>query len=259
MLHDWTLQVRMLDYGQDTQKEDAILNELVCALESRFYIFDADFIYNGSGGIISNIFEGKIQSNLEGYWDDFFDSEHSYEVTAINTELDTPLVWHISNGIIKFEYNSCFIDAWGNRCELDTTCVYINITYQSGEDIYAIPVKKLLETGEGYCDAGGAIKIPEVFKSCYENIDYGNYEIEEFSEFLRLLDSRAILVFGKNGGYLLDKNGNRITDIKDFDHSEPDADGYIYYPVPESDLIDGIPDEMLTPEACEKWRAKLGL
>lgn len=252
MLHDWTLQVRMLDYGQDTQKEDAILNELVCALESHFYIFDVDFTYNGSGGIISNIFEGKIQSNLEEYWDDFFDSEHSYEVTAINTELDTPLVWHISNGNIKFEYNWCFIDAWGNCCNLDTTIVYINRTYQSGEDIYAIPVKKMLETGIG--DGGGVIKIPEVFKSCYENNDY---EIDEFSELLRAYEASG--AHGKNGGYLLDKNGNRITDIKDFDHSEPDADGYIYYPVPESDLIDGDPEEMLTPEACEKWRAKLGL
>lgn len=249
MLHDWTLQVRMLDYGQDTQKEDAILNELVCALESRFYIFDADFTYNGSGGIISNIFEGKIQSNLEEYWDDFFDSEHSYEVTAINTELDTPLVWHISNGNIKFEYNCCFIDAWGNCCNLDTTYVFINRTYQSGEDIYALPIKKRLETGKCCYGEGSVIKIPEVFKSCYEDSDY--LEIDEFSELLR--------ANGRNGGYLLDKNGNRITDIKDFDHSELDADGYIYYPVPESDLIDGDPDEMLTPEACEKWRAKLGL
>ena len=254
MLHDWTLQVRMLDYGQDTKKENAILNELVCALASHFYIFDADFTNNGSGGIISNIFEGKIQSNLEGYWDDFFDSEHSYEVTAINTELDTPLVWHISNGNIEFEYNCCFIDAWGNCCNLDTTNVFINRTYQSEEDIYAIPVKKILETGNG--DGEGVIKFPEVFKSCYENNDY---EIDEFSELLRA--KVPGLLYGKYGDclYLLDKNGNRITDIKDFDHSEPDADGYIYYPVPESDLIDGDPCEMLTPEACEKWRAKLGL
>ena len=90
-------------------------------------------------------------------------------------------------------------------------------------------------------------------------IENNDYEIDEFSELLRA--KVPGLLYGKYGDciYLLDKNGNRITDIKDFDHSEPDADGYIYYPVPESDLIDGDPDEMLTPEACEKWRAKLGL
>ena len=58
--------------------------------------------------------------------------------------------------------------------------------------------------------------------------------------------------------HLCYRNGNKIKAIKDFDHSEPDEDGNIYYPVPASD-VDGDDYEMFTPEACEKWRSRLGL
>ena len=66
-------------------------------------------------------------------------------------------------------------------------------------------------------------------------------------------------MYGELGGYLLDKDGQRITALKDFDHSEPDEDGNVYYPVPQSDFVDGDKFKPLTPEATAKWKAKLEL
>ena len=252
MLNDWQIQVRMLDYGKNTAEEDKVLEELTNELDGRFGYAGASFTYNGCGGIISDIFEAKIQSNLDEYWEDFFGTQHSYLVTAINTELETPLTWDI-DGDTEFEYMPFFIDAWGNRCEIDTTTIIVYGNENSREDIYALPVKKMLETGEGWDNGGRIYKVPEFFEKHYEEDEL---ETDEFSEFLR---STAGGTYGENGGYLLDKDGNKITAIKDFDHSEPDEDGNIYYPVPKSDLVDGFDCEMLTPEACEKWRAKLGL
>ena len=51
----------------------------------------------------------------------------------------------------------------------------------------------------------------------------------------------------------------RMLEQKDFDHTNPDEDGWVYYPVPASDFVDKDPYNKLTPEAQEKWRKKLGL
>ena len=252
MLNDWQIQVRMLDYGKNTAEEDKVLEALTNELDGRFSHAGASFTYNGCGGITSDIFEAKIQSNLDEYWEDFFDDGHKYFVTAINKELETPLTWQIEDGNEEFEYNCFFTDAWGNRCEIDTTTIIVYGKEESKEDVYALPVKEMLETGEGWWDGGRIYKVPEFFEKHYEEDEL---ETDEFSNFLR---SPAGGTYGENGGYLLDKDGNKIKAIKDFDHSEPDEDGNIYYPVPASD-VDGDDYEMLTPEACEKWRAKLGL
>lgn len=252
MLCDWQIQVCMLDYDDDKEKGKEVLERLLDKLDSRFGVYDASFSLTDCG-IISDIFEAKIQSDLKEYWDDFFAEGHSFFVTAINTQLETPLTWEIENGKSSFDNSTCFIDAWGNRCELDTSRVIVYGTKASKEDIYALPVKKMIETGEGWSDGGQIFKVPSYFENHYDEEDL---ETDEFSDYLHC---PAGGTYGEDGGYLLDKNGNHITTLCDFDHSETDADGNVFYFVPASDLEDGSGDNPLTPEAVEKWKAKLGL
>ena len=57
-----------------------------------------------------------------------------------------------------------------------------------------------------------------------------------------------------SGGFLLDKKGNKIKSLKDFDHAV-DSDGEIYYRVYKSECD----EDSLSSEASEKWLKKLGL
>ena len=154
----------------------------------------------------------------------------------------------IEKGHVSFEENNVFTDAYGINGFTDSACFVMYKDVRCKEDVFVLPVKKLIETGEGW-DAGSSVcKIPNYFYKYYRSEDI---EIE-FNDYLRAGDSC-------HNSYLLDKNGNRITTLLEFDHSEPDEDGYVYYPVPASDLVDGDACNSLTPEAVAKWKAKLGM
>lgn len=145
------------------------------------------------------------------------------------------------------------IDEYGNRCENDTTRVIVYGDKSSKVDILALPVKQILEKKISDLDCGGEIwKFPDYYSTHDSEEDM---EMDEYNEYLR---ASAFEIDGIPAGYLLDKNGNKILSVKDFDHSVPDANGNIYYPVRRDELVnDNICT--LTPEAEAKWRKKLGL
>lgn len=145
------------------------------------------------------------------------------------------------------------IDEYGNRCENDTTRVIVYGDKSSKVDILALPVKQILEKKISDLDWGGDIwKFPDYYSTHDSEEDM---EMDEYNEYLR---ASAFEIDGIPAGYLLDKNGNKILSVKDFDHSVPDEDGNIYYPVRRDELVN---DNFctLTPEAEAKWRKKLGL
>ena len=137
-------------------------------------------------------------------------------------------------------------DEYGNQCEIDTSRVLVN-----EQNLYFIPVKAMLELGEKAGDSllTNAFKIPDYMRCVYE---WNDIETDEFSDNLRL-ETEAGEVF------LLNKNGKKIKALKDFDHSQKDEDGNVYYPVPASDLDKNTGFETLTKEAEEKWRKILKL
>lgn len=145
------------------------------------------------------------------------------------------------------------IDEYGNRCENDTTRVIVYGDKSSKVDILALPVKQILEKKISHLDCDGEIwKFPDYYSTHDSEEDM---EMDEYNEYLR---ASAFEIDGIPAGYLLDKNGNKILSVKDFDHSVPDEDGNIYYPVRRDELVnDNICT--LTPEAEAKWRKKLGL
>ena len=145
------------------------------------------------------------------------------------------------------------IDEYGNRCENDTTRVIVYGDKSSKVDILALPVKQILEKKISDLDRDGYIwKFPDYYSTHDSEEDM---EMDEYNEYLR---ASAFEIDGIPAGYLLDKNGNKILSVKDFDHSVPDEDGNIYYPVRRDELVnDNICT--LTPEAEAKWRKKLGL
>lgn len=147
----------------------------------------------------------------------------------------------------------CHIDEYGNRCENDTTRVIVYGDKSSKVDILALPVKQIFEKKISDLDWGGNIwKFPDYYSTHDREEDM---EMDEYNEYLR---ASAFEIDGIPAVYLLDKNGNKILSVKDFDHSVPDEDGNIYYPVRHDELVN---DNFctLTPEAEAKWRKKLGL
>ena len=144
------------------------------------------------------------------------------------------------------------IDKYGNRCELDTSKIIVQGTKATKGYIVALPMKAILNDGGKWDDCvyeGTIWKVPTFFRSHYEAEDL---EYEDYSYFLRCTGLNC-------APYLLDKNGKRITALRDFVKTEPDKDGNIYYPVPTSDFEDGDSGMVLTPKATAKWKAKLGM
>lgn len=264
-LNTWQVQVRMLDYGKNKVEEDKLLEKLTDSLNEFYSCCQAGFTYNGCGGIISNLFETKIQSDLENYWDNLFDSEHKYFVTAINTALDVPFTWRICGDEVEFDTSTEYVDAWGNACEVDTTTVRVyGIWDEESENtnyIYDVPVKRILEQKDFEFEAEDNIKVPCFFEKHYKNDELleEGVSADVFSNYLR--SSALSNPYGDNdSGYLLDKDGKKIFSIKNFDHTNPDDEGWVYYPVPASDFVDGESYNVkFTPEAEAKWRKKLGL
>lgn len=254
MLRDWQIQVRMIDFEEDVDNNrDVFFFEVIGKLCN---MIDADFsIVEDGGGAISNIFEAKIQDDLEEFFDCITENKHSYCITAVNTGLCVPFVWHIEKGKTTFEETCEFIDAYGNNCTLDSRSILIT-GFADGEQIFALPVKKMIENEEGDSDGCGQItRISSIFEYLFDHDE----EVEAYncSEYLR--NPCVSGYYGEENGFLLDKDGKPVTSVKYFDHSDPDEDGYIYYPVPASDLEDGYGEDYFTEEAVEKWKKKLGL
>ena len=138
------------------------------------------------------------------------------------------------------------VDEYGNVCEIDTSRVLV---YTTGLNIHIWPVKKMLENDLlSFDDEITAFKIPSYFEGVYEREDLEN-EFGKFSDNLYSYDENGFRIS------FLDKNGKQTKSLADFDHSNPDEDGYVYYSVPDSDLENGL----LTDAAVEKWSKRLGL
>ena len=210
---------------------------------------------------------GRTYSGRFGHGVDFATTRHRIiELEADGLRKEAPF--------IPANYQGDHVDSFGNVCNLtfdEDTCdvlEYGDVLCVTGlppdffARIYLLPVKQILETEnfdfesftEERVENGSAVfafKVPDFFEDVY-NIE--GKEIDEFSDYLRCLDSRGKQL------YLLDKEGNRVTYFGDVDHSETDSEGNVYYPVLGKDFKwtdDGRQD--LTAEAKEKWRSKLGL
>ena len=249
----WWLEICMVDYYDNEEKNKAVMESVLQKIKKRFknagYTegrLEAEYTIVPGGIIV--FCDDNIQTCLSYYWDDFFDKEHSYFVTSINGNCDEAYTWKIENGHVSYEETNEFIDAYGINGFIDSACFAMSSDVRCKEDVYVLPVKKLLETGEGWDEGSSVCKIPEYFFRYYRSEGIK----ADFNDYLRS-GNRC------HNTYLLDKNGNRITSLLDFDHSEPDSDGNIYYPVPASDLVDEDECSPLTSEATAKWKAKLGL
>lgn len=160
----------------------------------------------------------------------------------------------------------CFSDRYGNFCKLSSLLLeysylhYVRILSvadadgKGGEHIFALPVKKMLSDGKEYSKSGIIVKAPGEYADRYERPLWFS-----ISDDLRMADAG-------DAGYLLDKDGNHIQRLSDFDHAF-DADGVEYFPVPESDLrtVSGKSGDfarrvnVLTKEAALRWGQKFGI
>lgn len=143
------------------------------------------------------------------------------------------------------------IDEYGNKIELGIdTDVRGHIAF-GPVDMQLLPVRKLLVESKKAADFfhGFMFKYARPFEPMLrEN------EVNGDMEFLRSYQLADGDYKTDVGGYLLDKAGNRIKSLADFDHAA-DADGELYYLVKESDF-DG---DAFTIEAATFWQKKLGL
>ena len=141
------------------------------------------------------------------------------------------------------------MDEYGNNCEIKKFQVAVHGNNQ--QEIFALPVKKLLESNKSIEKGLVVFKIPYYLEG---NYDSAGRSCNDFSDDLRCTpkDSKKEL-------YLLDKKGQKVKSILDFDHSEPDKNGDVYYPVPASDFEKKSKNKTLTQEAVAKWKKLLGM
>ena len=143
------------------------------------------------------------------------------------------------------------IDEYGNKIENTLEASVKGHIAFGNEKVCALPVRKMLVEGKSARDFlfGFLIKYDKFFEKVLLK-----HEVNSELDYLR----STYLATGdykiESGGFLLDKKGNKITSLSDFDHAV-DSDGEIFYRVFESDL-DG---DSLSSKAAEKWRKKLGL
>ncbi len=89
------------------------------------------------------------------------------------------------------------------RLSTSLELIFLAATLRLLISVFVLPVKKLIETGEGW-DAGSSVcKIPNYFYKCYRSKDI---EIE-FNDYLRAGDRC-------HNSYLLDKNGKQNWECK---------------------------------------------
>ena len=141
------------------------------------------------------------------------------------------------------------MDEYGNNCEIKKFQVVVH--GDSQQKIFALPVKKLLEPNKSTEKGLVIFKIPYYLEG---NYDSAGRSCKDFSDNLRCTSKDS-----KKELYLLDKKGQKIKSILDFDHSEPDKNGDVYYPVPASDFEKKSKNKTLTQEAIAKWKKLLGM
>ena len=267
-VYEWQIHIRMTDYNH-TQIQDTRLIEICKKLKERFSSCGADFsVVKNGGGIVSNFFEGGINAwedeegipeyaeETENLFDGIFEDEYSYYIVALGTILK-PAFWKIRAGEVEYvEYEPIYLDAYGNYCESalhDSGQIFVSNQEERSEGILALPVRKMLDPDE--CDdvyeSAEIYRLPKYIQEYLIGRGWnGGWFSDNYSDSLMITDDI----------YLLDKDGNKITSLLDFDHSEPDEEDNVYYPVTPDELEDvyGRPLE-LTAEAKEKWRKRLGM
>lgn len=112
-----------------------------------------------------------------------------------------------------------------------------------GKGNCALPVKKLLESEKGLSEW----ELASFDINRHNSRTEGNLIVSDITTALKTNDGESLRIFNEKG-----EKGNLL----DFDHSEPDKDGYVYYRVPESDLKVVGAHLHFTEEAKEKWLKK---
>ena len=143
------------------------------------------------------------------------------------------------------------VDEYGNWMDVSYEAEVCGHSSRGDREVYALPVRKMLCEGGTKMDFsdGRIFTFPSVFMPLYQKNKSGSPV-----DYLRAYHLAKGDYENDVGGYLLDKDGNRIKSLADFDHALDD-DGEGYYPVPESDM-DGT---MLSRKAEALWRKKLNL
>ena len=143
------------------------------------------------------------------------------------------------------------VDKYGNNCEIKKHKV--EVLGDSQQDIFALPVKKMLKAGSNKAKRLTIFKIPYYLEAAFDSdgLDSNDFRMGD--------ELRCSTKDGRGEVFLLDKKGKKVKSISDFDHSEPDKDGDVYYPVLASDLGKGASVKSLTTEAITKWKKKLGI
>ena len=245
---NWDTKIDASDYGNGIELRDVLCGEsdFETADKPPIKVFEKmaadglelEFFWEAEDLADWGIGKGKAANGKLWYCIDFDETSERYEE-------DTGEYWDPRESVF-----SVHTDEYGNTCEIDSCTTLVNGNNEL--TIIPLPIKKILDTksSEG-SDWDYAFKIPRYFEGIYEDEDI---EIDEFSDNLQC---RSI-----TGGsvYLLNKKGKRIKSLLDFDHSEPDDEGNIYYPALDSDLKN--PNEyhdpvFLTKEAEDKWRKLL--
>lgn len=151
-----------------------------------------------------------------------------------------------------------FMDEFGNFGEFDGTSFMVRTTGFWDKKTYCYPVQLALADEDSA--PRDIEKVPPPYADWW-NENHENAIGKKDYDKLFISDDKGNIFF------LLDKYGKRIKSLRDFDHSEPDGDGNVFYPVPARDFSRGRPQDCtiiggcggLTKRAVEKWRAKLHL
>lgn len=266
----WEVYIRMLSNennavaGTDSEA-CAETEEISKLLNKAFSAAGAKFTITEDGkGIISNYFRGifkttwndedfpEFDKGQENIFEGIFTGEESYSIVAASSELNICRWIYNGDKLISFEddLQNCerkFLDAYGNYCSLndDAYGLKVSSSEYSINEIFSLPVEQMLDPLMADDVSSEDLKFPE-FMHMAMMYRY-NCSKSDFSEYLH-----------DNGAYLLDKNGNKITSLKDFHHSEPDNEGYIRYPVTASDLQEPVTfAPKFTEEAEKLWRKKI--
>lgn len=143
------------------------------------------------------------------------------------------------------------IDEYGNKFDLSISGdVRGNIAFGS-KKIFVLPVKKMLLEGMNLSDFPPALiyKYPKEFEKAFKLSN-----INSPLDYLRCYEFADTNAEADVGGYLLNKAGEKIKSLADFDHTIG-LDGEVYYCVPESDLE----IEFFSKAAYQKWCKRFGI
>ena len=265
---NWEIYIRQLSEGKNAEKE---IKEICKTLNQTFAEYGATFkIVEDGKGIISNYFHGLFKTiwsdddfpefgkGQENLFADIFIGEENYSIVAASSELIICRWIYEGASLMSFEKNlqngeKVFLDAYGNFCSLNDDNYGLRVCDNSNSEdgmpvipnVLSLPIKQMFDPLMADDVSTEVLKFPMFMHK--EMMLLYNCEEEDFSEYLR-----------DNGAYLLDKDGNKITSLKAFHHSEPDGQGYVRYPVPVSDLVEAVTfAPMFTEEAGRRWRSAI--